>query len=282
MPWPSDVAPSGVEPVDGRQHVGLDVGRLLGDEAAVAEGDDADLDRAPAACSTNGAAAALAASMRVGFEVLGPHAVRHVEGEDHGALAVRAGRRSPAGRAKADEQQHERRRGRSANGTWRSRRQPPGRGGRHEALRGQLGRALAPAGARAPRSPRRAAARPAAARACRGQRNDISAAASAGARRCARSARDEVVLGRHLVEVDAGPPGGRLQLGLPRRRPARGSGGGTRGRSCRRTAAHRSRRPRRRSRRRRAARARAGRRGGSPPARGAGSAAAAAAPSPAR
>ena len=224
------------QPVDRGDHLVLDVGRPEHGDGAVAERDDADLDRRRLLFHER-AGGALRRLDPGGLEILGAHAVRHVEGEDHRAFAARAARGSSSGaRART-------RRAASAGGEERE---------RHVAApaaapRRRVGTSPSAASRAArPRSPADAdtyattsAGTTTRLSSIHGEPSDISAAAIALARLDdADEGGDEVVVGRDLVDVDAGTQRRRTQLGftLPRRR--RAAGAGTRRRSSRRSAAH--------------------------------------------
>jgi len=92
-------------PLDRSQHLAADARGLLDHEASVAEGDDADLDGLGLRLH-EGSSRRLGCVDAGGLEILGAHAVRHVEGEDDGALLPgQAQRHLRAG--ERDEQQDE-------------------------------------------------------------------------------------------------------------------------------------------------------------------------------
>ena len=98
-PWPSDVAAGGGQPLDRSDDVLLDVARPEHRHRAVTESDDADLDRARLLLD-EGLRSLLGGLHRVGSRSSAPHAVRHVEGQDHGAFPsgtarLTVGRASP-------------------------------------------------------------------------------------------------------------------------------------------------------------------------------------------
>ena len=155
-PWPSGCAAADREPVDRGEHLILDAARLEHGDGAVSERDDADLDRAWLLLD-EGAGGSLGGLDPGRLEVLGVHAVRDVEGKDHGALTLRHGKVD--GRSR----QRRTRRGRS-----RRRRARTGCGaaagaGSRSSARGLRTPAAPPAGRAAAEPPRmraRAAARP--------------------------------------------------------------------------------------------------------------------------
>ena len=100
MPWPSDVAPSGASRSIAASTSPSDARGLLDHEASVAEGDHTDLDGLGLRLH-EGSGRRLGGVDAGGLEILGAHAVRHVEGEDDGALLPgQAQRSSPGGRTR--------------------------------------------------------------------------------------------------------------------------------------------------------------------------------------
>ena len=237
------------------QHLGMLGRRLLGDQRPGAEGDEPDVDRrrlggdeAPGDVLGDGEAGRL--------DVVGAHAVGHVDDDQHGAAGTRAGERRLAGATGRRSSRPARRAAaRTGRGAARpSRRHPPAASkpdaasavgaagppalehdvGRdehgHQHQRGQQGR---------PDERHR--------RGCF-ERRTMSTRAATRSSSVAMSCRRTPAAAHRL-----------LQGAARGRRPRRGSGAGTRGRWCRRRPARRSRRPRRRSGRPRAAPARADR-----------------------
>ena len=265
------------EAPDRRNHLLLHGRRPEHRHGAVAERHDADPDRARLSLR-EGRGRRLRRLHPGRLEIVGPHAVRHVEGEDHRPLPLRereAHRRPGEPDADEDERDREQRE--------RDVSSPPepasGRRGRHEPLgREAIGAPRPPTDEphvreheerddREPEQHPRRAERHQARRRFR----DSTMRDDGG---------DEVVGGRDLADVDARTEGCRPQLRFAVLAGHLAGGAGTRRRSSRRRAAHRSRRPRRRSAPRREARTRGGRRAGSRRPRAARSVAAEAAPIP--
>ena len=191
------------EAVDRREHVVLDGGRLQGGDGAVAERDDADPDRARLLLDER-AGGRLRRLDPGRLEVVGAHAVRHVEGEDHRALAVAAARgsRSGARAPKHDERERRPRRARTGRGA-ASRSAPAAAVG------------TSPSGASRPaRSARRRSSHTYASTrhgdaatsqsSIHGEPSDISAAAACATRRSGRARVTRSSVGRDLVDVDPG------------------------------------------------------------------------------
>ena len=279
-PWPSEVPPPTERRLIAATTSSLHVARPEHGDGAVAERDDADLDRPRLLLDEARCAAAFAASIRVGSR----SSARMLFETSKARITVpsRSGNATlTVGRASA-KQTSASAAAKSANGTWRRQRTrrldavgtSPSAASRRHALGAPPERP--PVGEHERRDAARARAASTATRA-------TSAAPPPFARLDDPDERlDEVVLGRDLVDVDAGAE--RQPRAAPPRGPRRprAGGGGTRRRSSRPRAARRSRRPRPRSRRRRAARTHEGRAGGWRRPRDARSAAAGAAPSPAR
>ena len=106
-PWPSEVPPPTGEALDRREHVLLHIARPKRGDGAVAERHDADLDRARLPLDERGSRLFRRLDP-TRLEVIGAHAVRDVEGEDHRALAFGNATLGGAGQREADERKRRR------------------------------------------------------------------------------------------------------------------------------------------------------------------------------
>ena len=265
MAWPSEVPPATRQPVDRGDRRRR--GRRSGSWVVSAPWPNATtpMSTVSGCASTKSIAAAWAAAEPGGRDVVGGHAVGHVEGEDHGAGRPRHGdRRLWTGD------------GRAAGASARRGTAAAAGGGADRPGRGP---AAQPGGRAARRSARRCSQRYAGRR---GQRRPATATASmhgileAHAAPALRPAdhvdqrRDQVLVGADPVRGHAGPAHRVGHGGSRGRRPRPAAVRGTAGRWCRRAAARRSRRPRPGPARGRAGRAPPGRRRGSRPPRAGG------------
>ena len=198
---PERRAAAGLEPVDRGEHLGVVVGRLLGDQRAVAEGDDADVDRRR--LRLDEPSRRVLGDREAGrLDVVGAHAVGHVDDEQHRAARLASWPAWPAGGTGRRSSRPARR---SAGRTGRaggdpSRRDPGGHD--QPGRRQRVDPASAPALQRA-RRPRRARGTSTRAASRDGQANVIAAAVASHRADHLDQRGGEVVVGGDVVEPHA-------------------------------------------------------------------------------